>query len=113
MEELYGRPGWQIDLMRWAEGRFEKQFVKNLRELQKREEKKMGEHAYWKFWYVYNPVGRQWPTVKHNTEHRANAEAERLAKANPGQEFLVLEAKRSYTVETNPVKVVEYANLPF
>ena len=43
------------------------------------------------FWLVWNPSGRA-PTGKHPHQHSAEAEAKRLASANPGQVFYVLEA---------------------
>jgi hypothetical protein len=72
----------------------------------------MSKPAYFKFWYVYDKTSYK-PTHEHQSEIAANNEAERLAKANPGQEFLVLEAKRSFKVES-PVKIVELDNpIPF
>lgn len=44
------------------------------------------------FWMVWNPHG-QAPTFRHHTAKSAMTEAERLATANPGQRFHVLEAK--------------------
>jgi hypothetical protein len=105
-EELYGRPAW---MRSYVLPDWHKQFIKNI---QKLKEGKM-EESHFKFWYVYNPLGKQWPTVRHSDERHANAEAERLAKANPGREFMVLEAKRFYRVES-PVKIVELDNpIPF
>ncbi len=43
------------------------------------------------FWFVWNPSGRD-PSFKHETEESAILEAERLARANAGKEFVVLEA---------------------
>lgn len=40
---------------------------------------------------VWCPEGRA-PTVKHDTFQRAVNEAERLARANPGKQFYVLQA---------------------
>lgn len=40
---------------------------------------------------VWNPA-RGMPTITHYTESSAIAEAERLAKANPGERFLVMSA---------------------
>lgn len=51
-----------------------------------------------KFWLIWNPVGRA-PSCKHPTEFEAIAEAERLAKQNPGQEFITLEAHDVYRGE--------------
>lgn len=41
------------------------------------------------FYVVWNPA-RGGPTVRHPTRRSAAAEAERLARANPGQSFFVL-----------------------
>lgn len=41
------------------------------------------------FWLVWNPRGGA-PTHQHPTLHQARAEAERLARMNPGQDFFVL-----------------------
>lgn len=41
------------------------------------------------FWLVWNEVGGA-PTLKHPTPQSARHEAERLARANPGQAFHVL-----------------------
>jgi hypothetical protein len=100
MGELYGRPAW---LRGWKSDFYL---------INKLTEGKM-EEAHFKFWYVYSPTGITKPAFQHNSEPDANREAHRLAKANPGQEFLVLEAKRSIKVEPNPIKIVEYEDLPF
>lgn len=44
-----------------------------------------------RFWMVWNP-GNRAPTVKHPTLEKAKAEAQRLARTNPGQEFIVLQS---------------------
>ena len=43
------------------------------------------------FWMVWCPNKNQ-PTYRHDTEAAAETEAERLAKANPGEHFIILEA---------------------
>lgn len=43
------------------------------------------------FWLVWNPNGHS-PAYKHPSPERATAEAERLARVNPGQTFVVLES---------------------
>lgn len=40
-------------------------------------------------WFVWNPHGNV-PSFEHPTEQNAKIEAERLARLNPGQKFLVL-----------------------
>lgn len=43
------------------------------------------------FWMVWNPRGGV-PRAKHESESIATAEAERLARCNPGDSFYVLRA---------------------
>lgn len=43
-----------------------------------------------KFWLVWSPTGSAPPKYRHRTPEAAIAEAERLAIANPGKEFIVL-----------------------
>ena len=43
------------------------------------------------FWFVWNPEGRN-PQCKHLDELSATMEAERLARENPGQTFVILQA---------------------
>ena len=64
-----------------------------------------------KFWYVYNPGGYR-PQFKHTTEYSATEEARRLARQSPGQEFIVLEAKRILKSE-QPVTEIELLEVPF
>ncbi len=42
------------------------------------------------FWLIWNERGGP-PTVKHATKSEARAEAERLARMNPGQTFHLLQ----------------------
>ncbi len=44
-----------------------------------------------KFWMIHG-IGQNSPRVRHETEHAAFAEANRLARNNPGIEFYVLES---------------------
>lgn len=43
------------------------------------------------FWTVWNPK-RDTPTVAHSSEESATREAERLARANKGEQFFVMQA---------------------
>lgn len=43
------------------------------------------------FWFVWNPQRRA-PSYKHPSKESAKTEAERLARLNPGEEFIVLES---------------------
>lgn len=64
------------------------------------------------FWMVWNPDGRQ-PRFRHDNQQLAVAEAERLARANPGQEFYVLEP--THRVVSNDIIVEQYDrdDIPF
>lgn len=50
------------------------------------------------FWLVWNPQGYN-PQCKYNTEEGATREAERLARANPGQTFIVMESVGALVVD--------------
>lgn len=50
------------------------------------------------FWMVWNPDGNA-PRYKHRTEEAAFAEAERLARTNKGQVFVVLESAGARLVD--------------
>lgn len=50
-----------------------------------------GKLTYQTFWVVWNPDGRS-PMFKHDGLLAAQAEAERLARENPAQTFVVLES---------------------
>lgn len=50
------------------------------------------------FWLVWNPQGYN-PQHKHSTEDDAVREAERLARTNPGQTFIVLESVGALVVD--------------
>lgn len=63
------------------------------------------------FWMVYG-VGQRAPTYKHLSEPAAELEAVRLAQANPGIEFVVLEAKAGFRVE-EPIQRTTYVDFPF
>lgn len=50
------------------------------------------------FWVVWNPNGHS-PTHKHDAIEKASREAERLARTNPGQTFVVLESVSAMVVD--------------
>ena len=50
------------------------------------------------FWLVWNPAGRP-PLYRHESQLAATSEAERLARANPGQTFVVLESVCSRRID--------------
>lgn len=50
------------------------------------------------FWLVWNPQGRA-PTRDHPTRDSAEREAERLARANRGQRFIVLQSVSERVVD--------------
>lgn len=55
-------------------------------------------HASRKFWMVWR-LNWSPPCAKHSTEESAIREAERLARNNPGETFVVLEAMKARCVE--------------
>ena len=63
------------------------------------------------FWMVYSRNGRHPPKFEHNNRDGARAEAERLARLNPGLRFYILEATDTVVVE-NPCKW-EDLSIPF
>jgi hypothetical protein len=56
------------------------------------------------FWMIWSPQGGC-PTARHDTRQSADAEAERLARANTGRQFYVLQALAMF--EANVVRRVE------
>lgn len=73
-----------------------------------------------KFWMVFNPVGRS-PTYMHPTRDAADTEAQRLARENPGHQFIVLKAVGGFEVERPPLPPINkidmkkfvFDNIPF
>jgi hypothetical protein len=65
------------------------------------------------FYVVWNPKGPHSPRERHSAMHLAEAEAERLAVQNPGQDFYVL-ATVSRTRTTKPIEVERFdPDIPF
>lgn len=65
------------------------------------------------FYVVWTPSGSA-PQVIHGFQSEAEAEAERLAAANPGRKFYVLHGISHSEVSPNPVKTTELsARCPF
>jgi hypothetical protein len=66
-----------------------------------------------RFWMVWN-VGNRAPAYKHHSLKDAEIEAERMAKINPGSEFVVLEAVSACKYVT-PVTWVQLSDedIPF
>lgn len=64
------------------------------------------------FWLVWNPQ-REAPTRQHDTKRGAEIEAERLARANRGQRFIVLQSIGERVVDD--VQRIEHVgdDLPF
>ncbi len=56
------------------------------------------------YWMV---LGKGRPSVQHASESLARTEAERLAKAEPGQKFVVLKAEAEYVRQPEPVDRTE------
>jgi hypothetical protein len=57
------------------------------------------------FWMI-SGTGCGATTVRHGTYEAAEAEAKRLARSNPGVEFVILEAKKSF--QKNEFDTVDY-----
>jgi hypothetical protein len=65
----------------------------------------------WKFWMVWRQGGLE-PKFKHPTQHAAVKELERLAQANPGVEFYLLEATMQGIVPPQAVKWTQLQEEP-
>ena len=63
------------------------------------------------FWLVWCNDGAA-PRVKHHNVESANSEAKRLARANPGRQFVVLESLGHYEVDDIKFTTHE-VDLPF
>lgn len=65
------------------------------------------------FYVVWNPKGPHSPRERHRALSLAEAEAERLAMSNPGQDFYVLQTV-SRTRVTKPVEIERFdTDIPF
>lgn len=65
------------------------------------------------FWLVWNPRGDQ-PQRKHDTKASAEKEAERLARANRGERFIVLQSIIELVVDdVRRIEHAENSELPF
>lgn len=67
-----------------------------------------------KFWIVWRLHGGA-PTVKHYDKSDAEREAERLAKANPGETFYVLKTTAAAVAAESPVQWADLkrVHIPF
>jgi hypothetical protein len=63
------------------------------------------------FWVVWQPNNGS-PRVRHDSQHSAQLEAERLARANPGLSFYVLQGV-SVTAKTDVVTTRLRDSVPF
>ncbi len=66
-----------------------------------------------KFWLVWSPTGTKAPQHKHVSNESAIAEAKRLARAHPGQEFMVMEATDGFVVNDMRHTVFAHPAAPF
>ena len=65
------------------------------------------------FWLVWNPQGHA-PTRQHDTRDSAKREAERLARANRGQRFIVLQSMSECVVdEVQHIEHEDWEENPF
>jgi hypothetical protein len=64
-----------------------------------------------KFWMVWRTDSSA-STVQHRSLESAKQEAERLARANPGARFVVLESLEFCTID-NPIHWYETTDVPF
>jgi len=65
------------------------------------------------FFIVWSPTGPTNPSYRHEVRASAVSEAERLARAHPGNEFFVMQADTMRAV--NDMKCVDYMSpdIPF
>lgn len=65
------------------------------------------------FWMVWNPQGRN-PTCRQPSLDIAKAEAKRLAQANPGHDFFVLQAVGGFSLPApGPQEIIIDDGMPF
>lgn len=63
------------------------------------------------FWVVWNPSHGA-PTFRHGSATSSHDEAQRLARANPGQQFIVLRAESGYRT-CEPLQRTDFNEPPF
>lgn len=63
------------------------------------------------FWFVWNTNGRA-PAFKHETAESAKTEAQRLARAHRGEEFIILQAVGGAVLK-DPVEEIKFDDIPF
>ena len=62
-------------------------------------------------WMIWNPLGRM-PTMVHRSIDKAEAEAERLARCNPGQTFILMRSQHGFRVDPTPPPPVTRVETP-
>lgn len=56
-------------------------------------------------------IGKSTPNYRHSSQSAAEKEAERLAKINPGEEFIILKALKKVVVQS--VHWADLEEIPF
>lgn len=60
-----------------------------------------------RFWFVWNPSAGI-PRARHSSKGSAQAEAERLARLHPGQQFIVLKSVGGAVIPSGDVEPITF-----